>query len=87
MLKVMCDPAEMRVITLTYLLESVPLYLALPEFLQQHQLRLLQSQLLLQLLNDALPLRWAALLHSTDHNITYVAHVAKHKNTFQKLKC
>lgn len=56
-----------------YLLQSVPLYLTLSKFLQQHQLGFLQSQLLLQLLNDALPLCWAALLHSTDHNITYIA--------------
>lgn len=59
-----CDPVLMRVTTV-YLLESVLLYLALSKFLQQHQLGLLQSQLLLQLLNDALPLRWAALLQMT----------------------
>ena len=66
----MCDFVLMWVIGVIYLLESVPLYLALSEFLQQHQFGFLQSQLLLQLLNDALPLRWAAFLHSTDHNIT-----------------
>ena len=54
-----------------YLLESVLLYLALSKFLQQHQLGLLQPQLLLQLLNDVLPLRRAALLHPTDNNITH----------------
>ena len=82
-----CDPVLPWVITVVYLLERVPLYLALSKFLQQHQLGLLQSQLLLQLLNDALPLRRAALLHTTDHNINYTTHNAKGKNTFQVWKC
>lgn len=56
-----------------YLLEGVPLYLALPELLQQHQLGLLQPQLLLQLLNDALPLRWTALLQTTRDKVTHSA--------------
>lgn len=64
----------------SYLLQSVPLNLALPQFLQQHELGLLQSQLLLQLLNDTLPLSWAALLHSTEHSGTL------QKNKFKKKK-
>lgn len=69
-----------------YLLESILLYLALSKFLQQHQLGLLQSQLHLQLLNDALPLHWAALLHSTDNNITYTTRFTKDKNPFPVTK-
>lgn len=81
----LCDPVLLWVITVVYLLESVPLYLALSEFLQQHQLGLLQSQLLLQLLNDALPLCWAALLHS-DQNVTYTTtQYKRQKHTFQLL--
>lgn len=37
----LCDLVLMCVIAVVYLLESVPLYLALSEFLQQHQLGLL----------------------------------------------
>lgn len=74
------------VTVITVYLLSVPLYLALSKFLQQHQLGLLQPQLLLQLLNDALPLRRAALLYSTDHNITYTTRVTKDQNPVQELK-
>lgn len=55
-----------------YILRSVLVYLALSKFLQKHQLGLLQSQLLLQLLNDVHPLRWAALLQYKENNITFI---------------
>lgn len=42
-----CDSSSDPVLITVYLLESVPLYLALSKLLQQHQLGLLQSQLLL----------------------------------------
>ena len=49
-----------------YLLYSALLLdLALSQLLQQDQLGLLETQLLLQLLDDALPLLRAALLHTT----------------------
>lgn len=48
-----------------YLLHAALLLnLALSELLQQHQFGLLQSQLLLQLLDDALPLLRGTLLHA-----------------------
>lgn len=75
-----CNDVLMWAKAASYLLQSVPLNLALPQFLQQHELGLLQSQLLLQLLNDTLPLSWAALLHSTEHSGTL------QKNKFKKKK-
>lgn len=78
-----CNDVLMWAKAASYLLQSVPLNLALPQFLQQHELGLLQSQLLLQLLNDTLPLSWAALLHSTEHSGTYTTHVTKKMKSLQ----
>ena len=84
----LCDPVLLWVITIVYLLEIVPLYLALSEFLQQNQLGLLQPQLLLQLLDDSPPLLRAALLHATDHNIPVTPPtLQKTKIPLQLLKC
>lgn len=58
-----CDPGVAPVGS--DLLQIIPLYLALSQLLQQHQFGFFYPQLLLQLLNDALPLRGAALLRDT----------------------
>lgn len=81
-----CNDVLMWAKAASYLLQSVPLNLALPQFLQQHELGLLQSQLLLQLLNDTLPLSWAALLHSIEHSGTYTTHVTKKNKKMKSLQ-